>query len=870
METAAIAAPAAGTRSSAESQPEIGMLHWKLSDWLSSVGVAKVLAEALLGGATGSGEGTQLEQTRSIAGEATTEQTIAERLQLGRACEMLAELLLPELRKLTQAHAIDSDTQSKFAGAIELSYGGLDTFFGGLEGQVGAPDPQVFDAMEAEHTRKSDSRLKFVTGNYGITTSSEIEWAYVLEPTKERLARLRFSQWPAEAEKKLPEGHRRRAVPLAKFEAKMEEVNGQLRSMGQPELTRVELIGGRLYSGPLFVKYNAVLRGYNSDSDFLTNHFVALCCPKDVADAYLGGARLYDPHAGAVSFATARASANRYTTTMHAINSSIVKASKVTMATKVYRGISGMALPKEFLSKNCFGVAGGVETAFMSTTTDRAVAMSYAGCGEAGIVFEIQMGMVDRGADIAWLSQYPHEREILFAPLSGLEVQSSRVDGSVVVLEMRLSVNLASLTMEQVMSKRRKVVQDMCKQLIERRFAEIQKDGDWQQICASVGKGADNVASYLRALLDPIAGRETTFYNQDAQLGCAINDAVKQAGRVASWPQKLRELVAAEPRLLTSPVVRIDAKLADPVGVAALVLLSSHLTELDLHRAELGPDGATMLAAAIAHGTAPLRRLYLAENSLCGVRRGEGTYSSDGFARLCEALALPGCGIETLDLRGNAIYAAGAALLGAALQANTTVRVLDLSDNRLWPNGVASIAEAVRGSRTLQELNVSGNDAKADGAARLAEALVQNRSLRVLQLARNDLSAAGAVSIAAALRENQSLTHLDLSHNCLGSDGAAHLAEALGSNHGLTSLDISNNNLRQVAAAAFVEALKSNTSLTELNMETDGVAAALKAAPIKLAALKGRLFGVGRAAISLSPRAVAGPLPENSKGKGRN
>ena len=35
---------------------------------------------------------------------------------------------------------------------------------------------------------------------------------------------------------------------------------------------------------------------------------------------------------------------------------------------------------------------------------------------------QIEQGMVNRGADISWLSQYPHEQEILFAPLSSLEV----------------------------------------------------------------------------------------------------------------------------------------------------------------------------------------------------------------------------------------------------------------------------------------------------------------------------------------------------------------------------------------------------------------------------------------------------------------
>jgi hypothetical protein len=35
----------------------------------------------------------------------------------------------------------------------------------------------------------------------------------------------------------------------------------------------------------------------------------------------------------------------------------------------------------------------------------------------------LQMGMVDRGADLSWLSQYPHEREVLLPPLTGIEAQ---------------------------------------------------------------------------------------------------------------------------------------------------------------------------------------------------------------------------------------------------------------------------------------------------------------------------------------------------------------------------------------------------------------------------------------------------------------
>ena len=73
--------------------------------------------------------------------------------------------------------------------------------------------------------------------------------------------------------------------------------------------------------------------------------------------------------------------------------------------------------------------------------------------------------MVDRGASLGWLSQYPAEEEILFAPLAGLEVLSTRVEGAVLVVEVRVAVNLASSTIEQVVSKRRKLVADMCENL---------------------------------------------------------------------------------------------------------------------------------------------------------------------------------------------------------------------------------------------------------------------------------------------------------------------------------------------------------------------------------------------------------------------
>ena len=72
-----------------------------------------------------------------------------------------------------------------------------------------------------------------------------------------------------------------------------------------------------------------------------------------------------------------------------------------------------MALPDEFWTPNEYDVRGGVENAFMSTTLDRSVAMGYASgdTTKMGIVIEVQQGQVNRGADMSWLSQYPHEEE---------------------------------------------------------------------------------------------------------------------------------------------------------------------------------------------------------------------------------------------------------------------------------------------------------------------------------------------------------------------------------------------------------------------------------------------------------------------------
>ena len=102
---------------------------------------------------------------------------------------------------------------------------------------------------------------------------------------------------------------------------------------------------------------------------------------------------------------------------------------KLTEAATVYRGVpAGGKLPDQFWAKNEHNVRGGIEAAFLSFSLEKQVAVAYSGNDPSnpGIIFEVEMGMIDRGAKLETLSQYEHEKEILCA----LHIPSSRCAGA--------------------------------------------------------------------------------------------------------------------------------------------------------------------------------------------------------------------------------------------------------------------------------------------------------------------------------------------------------------------------------------------------------------------------------------------------------
>jgi hypothetical protein len=226
-------------------------------------------------------------------------------------------------------------TQDPNFKGVRGKFAADELFATGIDGIVGPLDVQYIRAMYNEHCLNAEASKQFTAWNAGheIKTTPEREWLFVVGRDG-----LDKSSWTFDVE---------RAEPVVEEGMMVEGRNAEklaalLRSpeVERSEVTVAEVVALRLYTGPMYVKYNAVLRG----------------------------------------MAVATAGGTIYSSTVHLICSGLHKLSRVSelpKEMKLYRGNGGMALPSSFLQPDASGCAGGTEPAIMSATPDRSVALGY-------------------------------------------------------------------------------------------------------------------------------------------------------------------------------------------------------------------------------------------------------------------------------------------------------------------------------------------------------------------------------------------------------------------------------------------------------------------------------------------------------------
>jgi NLR family CARD domain-containing protein 3 len=330
-----------------------------------------------------------LEGLRRLAEKSDEEIKAFAREQVARLTTELEELLYGGIRKLRDVSAKSGsalERNSKFgmdSDALKGAFSSLQQFYDGPEKLIGNPNPKAAEGIRREHCERKNADTEHTTPNYNVTTTPRAEYYFVVDPHTDKLkagfpaafpgfqhTRQDKSQWSAAGKEAWRGDHGREVLVLGLFTQHATAVKAGLQ---EPEVVAV-----RLYTGPMYLWYNAALRGFPADLH-------------------------------------AKLEGNRYETTVFCITSGIVKLARLTEVPadrRLYRGLGGMVLPDAFWGSKD-GFRGGVETGLMSTTTDRRVAMQYSGKdGKRSTVFEILAGRVDIGADLSWVSQYPGEKEV--------------------------------------------------------------------------------------------------------------------------------------------------------------------------------------------------------------------------------------------------------------------------------------------------------------------------------------------------------------------------------------------------------------------------------------------------------------------------
>ena len=434
---------------------------WNATDWLAA-DAAQIIAEALLRplkqtGATPSGA-SQFEFLRMLGRESQQSlEPAVHALLLDADLSLMAERIARGVQRMCSSFAStgsEASLNSKFVDSRVMSRSLAEvSSFGGFEGFEsvwGPPRLQgLMEAMRAEHCECEDSYDYFSTPS-GLTTMPQVEWHFVVAP--EDPARIGLTAWPVEDPIRIQQDKQRKPMPMED----LLQIGSELSERLKPAALRPEeLIAARLFTGPLHVKYG-----------------VALAAKFGSAYEKARGEQLLK--------------GNTYATSLHLINSAILKLSRLGTLQPIYRAAGRDSMSK-LSEADHLGECGTLEFAFLHTSADRFALVEYmkgVGAvhdrpGQHSMIFEIVQDAEHRGANLSAISQYPAQREIVFPPLSCLVLQRTRVESmaaetgdypsGLLVAEMRVRSTAGAevLDIEQYIERAKLQFSTSCAQTVQ-------------------------------------------------------------------------------------------------------------------------------------------------------------------------------------------------------------------------------------------------------------------------------------------------------------------------------------------------------------------------------------------------------------------